>query len=83
MLFPATDPVFKDAISAAGMPDATSGFFYVNLKDSIPLLESLVQLSGQTVPSTVGGNLTPLHAFLAYGNSKGSETTFTAFLQVK
>ena len=77
------DPVFKDAISAAGMPDATSGFFYVNLKDSIPLLESLVQLSGQTVPSTVGGNLTPLHAFLAYGNSKGSETTFTAFLQVK
>ena len=31
----------------------------------------------------VGGNLSPLHAFVAYGKSAGSEVSFTAFLQVK
>src|SRR5438105_1459672 len=77
------DPTFKDAISAAGMPGATSGFFYLNLKDSIPLLESVAKLGGQTIPTTASGNLAPLHAFVAYGKSEGSETSFTAFLQVK
>ena len=33
--------------------------------------------------SSVGGNLSPLHAFVAYGKSAGSEVSFTAFLQVK
>src|SRR5205085_2219365 len=51
------DPTFKDAISAAGMPSATSGFFYLNLKDSIPLLESVAKLGGQTIPTTASGNL--------------------------
>src|SRR5207237_476076 len=53
----ADDATFKDAASAAGMPDSTSGFVYVNLKDSIPLIESAAQLGGQTIPSNVGGNL--------------------------
>jgi uncharacterized protein DUF3352 len=77
------DATFKDATAAAGMPDATSGFFYVNLKDSIPLIESVAQLGGQSIPGSVGGNLAPLRAFVAYGKSEGSETSFTAFLQVK
>jgi len=77
------DATFKDATSAAGMPDATSGFVYLNLKDSIPLLESVAKLGGQTIPTTASGNLAPLHAFVAYGKSEGSETSFTAFLQVK
>ena len=79
----ADDATFKDATSAAGMPDATSGFVYLNLKDSIPLLESAAKLGGQTIPSSVGGNLSPLNAFVAYGKSAGSEISFTAFLQVK
>jgi hypothetical protein len=79
----ADDATFKDATSAAGMPDETSGFVYLNLKDSIPLLESLAQLGGQTIPSDVGGNLQPLHAFVAYAKSSGDEASFTAFLQVK
>jgi hypothetical protein len=79
----ASDSTFKDATSSAGMPSSNSGFLYVNLKNSIPVLESLVQLSGQTIPSTVGGNLTPLRAFVAYGKSSGSEASITAFLQVK
>jgi hypothetical protein len=79
----ADDATFKDATSAAGMPDATSGFVYLNLKDSIPLIENVAQLGGQAVPSEVTGNLQPLHAFVAYGKSEGSEASFTAFLQVK
>jgi hypothetical protein len=77
------DANFKDAKSAAGMPDSTSGFIYVNLKDSIPLIESAAQLGGQTIPSEVGGNLAPLHAFVAYGKGGGTETSFAAFLQIK
>jgi hypothetical protein len=79
----ADDATFKDATSAAGMPDETSGFVYLNLKDSIPLIESAAQLGGQTIPSNVGGNLEPLHAFVAYAKSSGDEASFTAFLQVK
>jgi hypothetical protein len=79
----ADDATFKDATSAAGMPDATSGFVYANLKDSIPLIQGVAQLGGQSIPSSVGGTLAPLHAFVAYGKSEGSETSFTAFLQVK
>jgi hypothetical protein len=79
----ASDSAFKDATSSAGMPSSNSGFVYVNLKDSIPAIESLAQLSGQTIPSSVGGNLSPLRAFVAYGRSSGSEASFTAFLQVK
>jgi hypothetical protein len=77
------DATFKDATSSAEMPDSTSGLVYVNLRDGIPLLEGLAQLSGQSIPSSVSGNTAPLRAFVAYGKSEGSETSFTAFLQVK
>ena len=32
---------FKQAQEAAGMPDSTGGFLYLDLKNSIPLLEGL------------------------------------------
>lgn len=77
------DPTFKEAQKVSGMPSSTSGFLYVNLKDSVPLLESLAQLSGSEIPPNVSENLKPLRTFTAYGSGKGDRADFAAFLEVK
>jgi hypothetical protein len=79
----ADDPTFKAARSQAGMPEETGGFLYVNLKDSLPLVESLAQLAGSKLPAQLSENLKPLRTFIAYtGKDGASVSTFTAFLGV-
>jgi Protein of unknown function (DUF3352) len=77
------DPVFEKAKSAAGMPDETSGFLYVNVQDAVPVIEGIAQLSGQTLPPEVSQNLAPLQSFLVYGSSSDGVTKFSALLQVR
>ena len=77
------DPAFKDAKSASGMPDQTSAIMYVNLQDGLPLIESLSQLSGNTIPANQSENLRPLTSFIAYGTGDSGTGKFTAFLQIK
>jgi len=77
------DPTFKEAVSASGMPGETNGFFYVNLKDSIPLVESLAQLGGSTVPPDVSANLRPLRTFVLWVGSGENLTSLSLFLEVK
>lgn len=74
---------FKQAKSAAEMPDSTGGFFYIDLKDAIPLLEGLAGLAGQTPPAEVTENVRPLRSFLSWTEGTGSERTFDAFLEIK
>lgn len=74
---------FKQAKAAADMPDSTGGFFYVDLKNSIPLLEALAGLAGQTPPAEVTENVRPLRSFLSWTEGAGSERTFVAFLEIK
>ena len=77
------DPTYKEAVSVSGMPSETTGFLYVNLKDAIPLVESLAQLGGATIPPVVSNNLAPLRTLTIYGTSKSGELGFSAFLEVK
>jgi hypothetical protein len=77
------DPTFKEAMSASGMPGKTGGFVYLNLKDGIPLIESLVQLTGRSVPSEVSDNLQPLRTFVAWGQPSGNEQRFSTFLELR
>jgi hypothetical protein len=77
------DPTYKEAVSVSGMPDQTTGFLYVNLKDAVPLVESLAQLGGATVPPILSNNLAPLRTFMLYGTAKPGELGFTAFLEIK
>jgi hypothetical protein len=77
------DTTFKEAQKASGMPDQTSTFLYVDFKDSIPLVESLVQLGGTSVPDTVDANLRPLQTFVLYGTGSGAKGELTAFLELK
>jgi hypothetical protein len=74
---------FKEAKDAAGMPDSTGGFAYIDVKDVLPLLEGLAALSGQSVPSEVTDNLRPLRSFLAWSEGGSESRTFDAFLQIK
>ena len=65
-------------VDLAGLPWGPRALHY-----TLVFRDKIWVLGGQTIPSTVGGNLAPLHAFVAYGTSGGSEISFTAFLQVK
>jgi hypothetical protein len=79
----ADDSLFKDAKDAAGMPDSTAGFLYVNLKDAIPLIENLVTAQGGTISPTVQQNLEPLNTALVYGSVNGQQAELTGFVGVK
>ena len=74
---------FKDAREAAGMPDTTGPFTYIDLKNAIPLIEGLVALFGETPSSDVTENLRPLRSFLAWTTGSGESRTFDAFLEIK
>jgi hypothetical protein len=79
----ADDPDFKSAKSAAGLPDSNGGFVYVNLKDTIPMIESLIGFGGITTPQEVTANLAPLRSFLAWSAGSGDARTFDVFLEIK
>lgn len=74
---------FKQAQEAAGMPDSTGGFLYLDLKNSIPLLEGLAALAGKSPPADVTENLQPLRSLLAWTETSGHSRTFDAFLEIK
>lgn len=77
------DADFKDAKSASGMPATVSAVMYVNIKSGLPLIESLSQLGGTTIPANQAENLRPLTSFIAYGTGDSGTGKFTAFLQIK
>ena len=80
----ADDATFKDAEKAAGMPSATNGFLYLDLKDAIPVVESLAQLGNANIPQEAIDNLRPLRSALAWATSSGGhEGSATVFLEIK
>jgi hypothetical protein len=65
------------------MPDQTTGFTFVDLKDALPLVQELAALSGATGLTAVP-DLSALHTLTAFGSgaSDGVER-FTVFLEVQ
>ena len=78
----ADDEGFKDAREAAGMPDESVGFMWLDLEDGIPMVLGLANASGGSIPAEIRENLEPLGSFLAWADSDGRSGTFTAFLQI-
>jgi Protein of unknown function (DUF3352) len=74
---------FKEAKSAAGMPDSTGGFVYLDLKNAIPLIEGSAGLAGQSLPPSLSANLRPLRSLVAWAAGSGDSRTFDAFLEIK
>lgn len=79
----ADDATFKEAKAASGMPDSTNGFLYLSLKDAVPLVESLAQLSGTQLPAKVTDNLKPLRTLNAWATTSGNDSSFTLFVEIK
>jgi hypothetical protein len=79
----ADDPGFQAAKEAAGMPDETIGFFYVDLGEAIQLIGDYAQLAGDAIPPDVSENLEPLGSLLAFGARQDESITFTGFLEIE
>jgi len=77
------DPVYKEATSTAGVPSQTTGMLYVNVKDTVPLVDSFATLAGQSLPPRVTSNLEHVRSLVAYGTRSGDTDTFKAFLEIK
>jgi hypothetical protein len=78
--FLADDDTFKAAKDAAGMPDETNGFVYVNLKDAIAEISGL---AGESIPPDVAGNLRPLRTLLFYSTNDGDVADLKLFVEIK
>jgi hypothetical protein len=78
----ADDPAFTQAKKAAGLPDQSAGFVFVNVKQAVPVIEGLEQAKGGAVPSHASQNLAPLQSFLAYTTASGDLQKFSGLLLV-
>jgi hypothetical protein len=65
------------------MPDSNAGFLYVNLKDTIPILENLVTSSGRNIPPAVQQNLEPLRSALFYATIDGAKAIGSGFIGIQ
>ncbi len=78
------DPVFTGAMQAAGVPQQTTGFVYVNLEATLPLVTGIAALAGVTLPPALQGDgLKPLQTLTAFADRTRDESSFTVFLAVK
>jgi hypothetical protein len=74
---------FKEAKAASALPSSNTGFVFIDLKNSIALIESFAGLSGESLPTEVTANLRPLRSFTAWGATAGKAFTFDAFVEIK
>ena len=78
----ADDEDFKQAKEAAGMPDETGGFLYVDVADALPLL-SLAGFAGVDVPNELLENLRPISSVIAWSQADGTTSAQTLFVHIQ
>jgi hypothetical protein len=77
------DPSFTGAQHASGMPAQTTGFLYVNLATSLPLVRLLGPMLGLKLPTGSQADLSALKTLSAFGTRNGEDSTFSVFLEVR
>lgn len=75
----ADDGAFQDARDSAGGGDVV---VYVDLDETLGLVERLAQLGEEEIPEHLRANLEPLRAFVVTAESGDDETSIDAFLSV-
>jgi hypothetical protein len=78
------DEAFQDAREAAGMPDETGGFVWLDLEDGLPLVFGLAEASGDSdeIPQEVRRNLEPLRSLVAWADRDGRTSSSELFLAI-
>jgi hypothetical protein len=75
-------PDFEAAIEAAGMPERTAGFLYVDMAHVVPFL-LLAGAGGFDLPSDLVQNLRPLRSIVGWAEPDGAKTRFELFVQMQ
>lgn len=75
----ADDEAFKEARESAGEGDVV---LFVDLDETVGLVERLAQLAEEDIPADVRENLEPLRAFVVTAEGGEGETTVDAFLSL-
>ncbi len=78
----ADDEDFREAKAAAGMPDETGGFLYVDVADALPLL-TLAGYAGVDVPKELLENLRPVSSVVAWSQADGNTSAQTVFVHIQ
>lgn len=78
----ADDEDFRESKDAAGLPDETGGFLYVDVADALPLL-TLAGYAGVDVPKEVLENLRPIRSVVAWSEAEGNTSTQTLFVHIQ
>jgi hypothetical protein len=78
----AADEDFKEAKAAAGMPDETGGFLYLDVADALPLL-SLAGYAGVDLPKELLENLRPVRSVIAWSQADGTTSAQTLFVHIQ
>ncbi len=78
----ADDEDFREAKAAAGMPDETGGFLYVDVADALPLL-TLAGYAGVDVPKELLENLRPVSSVVAWSQADGNTSAQTVFVRIQ
>ena len=73
---------FDDALDAAGVPDETQGFGYVDLQRAVPLFLGFAE-AGDAATDEARGYLEPLQSLVFYGDQDDETASFTLFLGVE
>ncbi len=80
----ADDDAFKSALDAAGMPDETAGFVWLDFEDGLPLVYGLAEASGGSaaIPAEIRRNLEPLRSLVAWADVEGRTNSAELFLAI-
>ena len=79
----ADDEAFTRTKEAAGLGEETSGFIYVNLRESIGLIQGFAGIAGEAIPPDVSANLAPLDTLLVHGARDGEDIDFTGYVGIR
>jgi uncharacterized protein DUF3352 len=78
----ADDESFDDALDRAGVPGETSGFAYVDLEETLPLLFGFAELGlGETTDARQYTD--PLTSLVLWGEQDGSTQSFSVFVGIE
>ncbi len=74
---------FDDALDAAGVPDETQGFGYLDLESIVPLALAFQGVAAEEIEPEAQAFLDPLESLVFYGEQDDDSAAFTFFVGVE